>query len=52
MIDITAPKHLEIVIRDDGKIVWINDETQCVLRACQIGDLILKDERRAPRTKK
>ena len=51
MIDITAPKYpVEIAIRHDGKVLWINVDGKCVLRVCQIKALILYDNRNA-RTK-
>ena len=34
-LDITAPDHVEITIRDDGKVVWINVDAVCVLRICR-----------------
>jgi len=45
MIDSTTPKHMEIRIRHDGKVVWINIDGKCELRACQIGELSLLDDR-------
>jgi hypothetical protein len=45
MPDITAPKFVEIQIKDDGKVVWINTENGCQLRACQIKVLELNDHR-------
>lgn len=40
MIDITAPEIVEVSIRPDGKVLWINVNGICVLRACNIGTLI------------
>ncbi len=45
MKDITAPQHLEITIREDGKVVWLNTELLCVFRACQIGEITVVDLR-------
>jgi hypothetical protein len=45
MIDITAPEVVEILIRDDGKVVWINVDGICRFRACEIKALIAKDKR-------
>jgi hypothetical protein len=45
MIDITAPEVVEILIRDDGKVVWINVDGICRFRACQIKALIAEDKR-------
>jgi len=36
MLDITAPSHVEIEIREDGHVVWVNVDGECVLRACRI----------------
>jgi hypothetical protein len=51
MLDITAPleniNDIEITIRKDGKVVWINAEGYCLFRICQIpGRIIIKDERK------
>ena len=43
MIDITAPETVEILIRDDKKVVWINVNGECVFRACRIGQLDIND---------
>jgi len=38
--DIAAPRAVEIVIRDDRKVVWINDEEgRCLVRICDIRKL-------------
>ena len=46
MIDIAKPKVIEILIREDGTSVWINGEDGCLFRACRIGKLIVKDDRK------
>jgi hypothetical protein len=43
MIDITAPAVVEVSVRNDGKVVWINIDGICRLRACQIETLIIED---------
>lgn len=45
MIDVTAPEILEILIRTDGKVVWINVDGVCRFRACKLKNLVLNDER-------
>lgn len=50
MLDITAPKHVEIQIRDDGKVVWINTEEGCILRFCRIEKLVVIDDRKVNET--
>jgi len=46
MTDIIQPHVLEIKIRRDGKVVWVNADELCWLRACRIEKLIINDERR------
>ena len=46
MIDITKPDVIEILIKENGKVIWINGIEGCLLRACQIKKLILNDERK------
>lgn len=49
-IDITAPRvGVEISVRADGKVVWINVDGVCALRVCQIPDLTINDERQHER---
>jgi uncharacterized protein YuzE len=38
-------KNIEIKISHDGKVVWVNTESGCMLRACGISHLMLLDER-------
>ena len=45
MQDITGPDYVEILIRNDGKVVWVNINGVCALRACQIKELDLIDKR-------
>lgn len=45
MLDLTAPECVEIIIKNNGKVVWINTENGCQFRACQIKHFELKDER-------
>jgi hypothetical protein len=46
MQDISQPKVVQIQIRSDAKVVWVNVDGKCVLRCCQIEKLILDDERK------
>lgn len=47
-IDVTGCEDLEIQIRWDGKVLWINDKDRCLLRVCQIkGKIEIKDQRDA-----
>jgi hypothetical protein len=43
--DITAPAHVQIIIRADGKTVWVNVDGICKLRICQIPILEVEDQR-------
>lgn len=44
MIDI-SDRIVEITIRGDGLVVWVNVDGECVLRACNIKKLEVNDER-------
>lgn len=48
--DITAPKVVQIEIRNDGSVLWVNVDGKCALRCCRIGELTIKDNR--PKTKR
>jgi len=39
---------VEIKIRADGKVVWLNSATECIARVCGIEKIILDDERAKP----
>ena len=43
--DITGPEAVEVRIRRDGKVVWLNVDGQCVFRVCRIKQLVVNDER-------
>ena len=44
MIDITAPQDVEIVIRHDASVIWVNVDGACVLRICRIPVLRLDNQ--------
>jgi hypothetical protein len=47
MIDITAPdKSVEVSIRKDGTVIWVNVDGVCKLRICQIPHLVIDDRRK------
>lgn len=46
MNDITAPKLVEVRIRADEKVLWVNVDGECVLRCCRIENLVMEDERK------
>ena len=35
-LDITKPEMVEVSLREDGKVLWVNVDGRCVLRVCQI----------------
>jgi len=45
-LDLMELDCLEIIIRQDGKTVWINNEEKCLFRAQQINKLIIRDNRK------
>jgi hypothetical protein len=45
--DIMGSELVEIAIREDGEVLWINNEKGCMLRISQIKQLVL-DDRREP----
>lgn len=45
-LDITQPEHgVEVRIRSDGKVLWVNVDGVCRLRVCMIDRLDIEDER-------
>jgi hypothetical protein len=48
MEDVIAPEVVEILIRGDGEVVWVNVDGICKFRACQIKVLIVEDRRDEP----
>ena len=45
-LDIVGSGFVEVLIRYDGKVLWVNDaETGCVLRISNIHKLIVEDNR-------
>lgn len=48
MIDIRSPKHqVQVLIREDGRTLWVNVDGKCELRICAIEpDLITIDDDR------
>lgn len=53
LTDIEEPEMVQIVIRDDGKTLWVNTEYGCLVRICQIkGKVTVEDKRRKKRNNK
>ena len=45
LLDITGADVVELVIRDDGKVVWVNVNGICCLRVCKVERVVLDDRR-------
>jgi hypothetical protein len=45
MLDITGAQKVEIEIRADGKVVWVNVDDVCRLRVCRIEGITINDYR-------
>ncbi len=45
MSDITGADEVEILIKSNSKVIWINTEKGCMLRICRIKKLIVNDLR-------
>jgi ethanolamine utilization protein EutA (predicted chaperonin) len=49
LIDITCGQtgDIEIIIKNDGKVLWINGPGSCLVRICRIdGNITIRDERK------
>jgi hypothetical protein len=46
MIDITGPGVVEVTVREDGSVLWINVDGICRLRICQIQQRLIIDDQR------
>jgi hypothetical protein len=46
-VDITGAELVVILIRQDGKVLWINDTRGCIVRICRIkGKISIQDKRK------
>lgn len=45
LVDITGAEIVDVEIRDDGKVLWVNTERGCVLRICRIKNVEVIDRR-------
>lgn len=34
--DITAPQAVQVELKENGRVLWVNVNGKCVLRICQI----------------
>lgn len=44
-LDITGAEVVQIQVKADGSVVWVNTEMHCVLRICQVKSVEILDER-------
>jgi len=44
-LDITGAEVVEVGIRNDGRVLWVNVNGICRLRVCRIKTLVLQDAR-------
>ena len=44
-VDIAEAETVEVLIRADGSVVWINVDGLCRLRACRVKNIVINDER-------
>lgn len=51
-VDIEDADEVEILIREDGKTLWLNTRLGCVVRFCRIKGEIKIDDKRKKRTNK
>lgn len=43
LLDVSDTSAVEVLIRKDKKVVWVNVDGVCVLRVCNIPDLEVND---------
>ena len=46
LLDITGAKEVEVMVKEDGKVLWVNADGLCLLRICRIGRITVEDKRR------
>jgi hypothetical protein len=45
LVDITGPTHVEVLLREDRSVLWINVDGICRLRICKIQNFVFNDEK-------
>jgi len=45
MLDITAPERVQVVVRRDGKVIWVHVDGVTVLRVCRMKAVDILDHR-------
>lgn len=43
-LDITAPDNVEVLLREDGKVLWVNVDGVCRLRICRVEKISFQHE--------
>lgn len=46
-LDITGTDLVEVEVRADGTVLWVNTPFGCKLRICRIGKLVITDHRQS-----
>ena len=44
-LDVTGAEHVEVEIRSDGSVLWVNVDGTLALRVCRAKSITIKDER-------
>ena len=44
MQDITGAEVVEVIVRRDGRVVWVNVDGHCELRVCRIKGRVIVDD--------
>ena len=42
-LDVTGPVAVEVTIRNDKKVIWVNIDGVCMLRVCRIESLTINE---------
>jgi hypothetical protein len=43
MLDVMGAEVVEVIIRQDQKVIWVNVNGACILRVCRIDNLTFED---------
>ena len=46
LLDLSKPRAVEVIVRNDGKVLWVNVDGLCRLRICGVKKLTVEDGRR------
>ena len=46
-VDVTGAKSIEVIVRQDGTVLWVNINGVCAMRVCQAEKIVVRDESRA-----